>query len=106
MIVITAAEGTFIGKYLSLYFNSVGMKKKFEAIKSGSTVPHLTCGEVRELLVPLPDLGTQGRIVAECEEIDASVQSLAKIYGRKLADLSALKESLLQQAFLGSLRAT
>jgi len=102
MIVITAAEGTFIGKYLSLYFNSAGMKKKFQAIKSGSTVPHLTCGEIRELDVPLPDLVTQFRIVAECEELDANVQVLVKVYERKLADLSTLKESLLQQAFSGN----
>ena len=67
MIVITAAESAFIGPFLSLFFNSSGMKNKFQKIRSGSTVPHLTCGEVKELKITLPDLATQKRIVDHCK---------------------------------------
>jgi type I restriction enzyme S subunit len=103
MIVITPVEGAFIGAFLSLFFNSSGMKRKFQEIRSGSTVPHLTCGEVRELKVALPDLATQRGLVERSLELEAETQRLATLYERKLAALEALKKSLLHQAFNGEL---
>ncbi len=103
MIVITAAEGAFIGPFLSLFFSSSEMKQKFQQIRSGSTVPHLTCGEVKELMIPLPDRATQTRVVDHSKELDAETQRLTRIYEQKLAALDALKKSLLYQAFSGNL---
>jgi type I restriction enzyme S subunit len=103
MIVITAVEGAFIGPFLSLFFNSSGMKQKFQEIRSGSTVPHLTCGEVRELMVALPDLATQRSLVDHSRELDEEAQRLARLYERKRAALEALKKSLLHRAFAGEL---
>lgn len=103
MIVISPVDGAFIGPFLSLFFNSSGMKEKFQEIRSGSTVPHLTCGEVRELKIPLPDLAAQHRLVAHSRELDQETQSLESLYTRKLAALDELKQSLLQQAFSGKL---
>jgi len=103
MIVISSVEGAFIGPFLSLFFNSSGMKQRFQEIRSGSTVPHLTCGEVKELKVPLPDLDTQRRVVDRSLELERETQRLAAITERKLAALEALKKSLLHQAFSGAL---
>lgn len=103
MIVITPVEGVFIGSFLSLFFNSSGMKQKFQEIRSGSTVPHLTCGEVRELVILLPDLVTQQRLVDQSKELGAETQRLESLYERKLAALDELKKSLLHQAFSGNL---
>ncbi|WP_246265550.1 restriction endonuclease subunit S [Aromatoleum diolicum] len=103
MIVITSAEGAFIGPYLSLFFSSSGMQQKFQEIRSGSTVPHLTCGEVKELLVPLPDLATQQRVVDRSQELGTETQRLESLYQRKLDALDELKKSLLHQAFAGQL---
>ena len=103
MIVITPVEGEFIGPFLSLFFNSSGMKQKFQEIRSGSTVPHLTCGEVKELTIALPDLATQQRLVDHSRELDEGTQRLERLYERKLAALEALKKSLLHQAFTGQL---
>ena len=83
MIVITPVEGVFIGPFLSLFFNSSGMKRKFQEIRSGSTVPHLTCGEVRELKVAFPDLATQQRLVERSLELEAETQRLATLYGHQ-----------------------
>lgn len=101
MIVITPVEGAFIGQYLSLFFNSPGMKQKFQEIRSGSTVPHLTCGEVKELMVALPDLATQQRLVDHSQELETETQRLESLYQRKLAALDALKKSLPHRAFAG-----
>lgn len=103
MIVITSVKGAFIGPFLSLFFNSSEMKQKFQEIRSGSTVPHLTCREVKELKVALPDLATQRRIVDHSHAFAAETQRLESIYHRKLAALDALKKSLLHQAFSGQL---
>lgn len=103
MIVITLVEGAFIGPFLSLFFNSSGMKQRFQEIRSGSTVPHLTCGEVKELTVALPDLATQQRLVEHSREINEETLRLARLYERKLAAMKALKKSLLHQAFTGQL---
>lgn len=103
MIVITPVEGAFIGPFLSLFFNSYGMKQKFREIRSGSTVPHLTCGEVREIVVPLPDIGTQQLLVERSREFYEETQSIARLYEQKLSAMNALKKSLLHQAFSGQL---
>ena len=103
MIVITPVEGAFVGPFLSLFFNSLGMKQKFQEIRSGSTVPLLTCGEVKELTVALPDLATQQRLVDHSQKLDAETQRLVHLYERKLHALDELKKSLLHQAFTGNL---
>lgn len=103
MIVMTPVVDALSGSYLSLFFGSSRMKKRFQEIRSGSTVPHLTCGEVRELMIPLPDLVSQQRVVGLALELEAETIRLAHIYERKLAALEELKKSLLQQAFNGEL---
>ena len=103
MIVITPVKGALTGPYLSLFFNSSGMQQKFQEIRSGSTVPHLTCGEVKELSIALPDLATQQRLVVHSQDLESATQRLATSYERKLLALDALKKSLLHQAFTGNL---
>jgi len=105
MIVITPVDELLSGSFLSLFFSSSTMKKKFQEIRSGSTVPHLTCREVKELMIPVPDLATQNRIVELAREIEAQVQRLLCIYQLKLDALEAFKNSLLDRAFSGQLQA-
>lgn len=103
MIVISPVKDTVTGPFLSLYFNSSEMRQRFDQIRSGSTVPHLTCGAVKELMIPLPDLVTQQRLIDHSQELQTETQRLAGLYGRKLAVLDALKRSLLDKAFSGEL---
>lgn len=103
MIVITPVEGAMTGEFLSLLFNSAKMRKEFDAIRSGSTVPHLTCKEVREMAIKLPDLAMQKEMVTQSKKLQAETQRLESLYTRKLAALDELRQSLLQQAFSGQL---
>ncbi|MEI6339545.1 MAG: restriction endonuclease subunit S, partial [Verrucomicrobiota bacterium] len=68
MIVISPVKDAITGPYLSLFFNSPDMQRGFEEIRSGSTVPHLTCGAVKELQIPVPPLAEQQRIVGLLDE--------------------------------------
>lgn len=103
MIVITPTTEKLSGHFLSLYFGSPQMKNKFEEIRSGSTVPHLTCGLVRELMIPLPSIAEQQTLVAELKELEADTARLASLAHVKLLALSQLKQSILQRAFAGEL---
>ncbi len=103
MIVISPVKDALTGPFLSLYFNSSEMRQRFDQIRSGSTVPHLTCGAVKELIIPLPDLVTQQRLIDHSQELQTETQRLAGLFGRKLAVLDALKRSLLNKAFSGEL---
>lgn len=102
MIVITP-KPDLSGDYLSAYFNSQTGRAATQAIRSGSTVPHLTCKEVRELKIPLPLIGDQIALVAEQQIWKREAGDAARLHKDKLTALAALKQSLLHQAFTGQL---
>lgn len=68
MIVVTPKPETLDGRYLSHYLNSPHVRHWLETVRSGSTVPHLTCAAVRELDVPLPPIAEQHRVVAALDD--------------------------------------
>ena len=103
MIVMTPIEGVLLGEYLSHFFNSPEMRQSFETIRSGSTVPHLTCGAVKELGIPLPSVDDQRRLVAQIHELESETSRLRELITTKSTALDALKKSLLHQAFSGAL---
>jgi type I restriction enzyme S subunit len=103
MIVITPVPDQLSGSFLSFYFGTVQMKKKFEEIRSGSTVPHLTCGLVRELLIPLPKVDEQQKLVAAFKELEEHTSRLASLATAKILSVTQLKRSILQKAFSGEL---
>ncbi len=93
MIVITPIKDVMTGPFLSLYFNSSEMRQRFETIRSGSTVPHLTCGAVKELMIVLPSLSVQKRLVEDSQGFQVETQRLESIYQQKLAALDELKKN-------------
>jgi type I restriction enzyme S subunit len=62
-------------------------------------------GITKQLLLRFrfPSLIEQVRIVAKLDVLDPETQRLESLYQQKLAALDALKQSLLHQAFSGSL---
>ena len=103
MIVMTPKEEIVSGKYLSALFNTPMFQAEFQRIRTGSTVPHLTCGMVRELVVKVPDRTQQDHIVTELETISSDVNAVRSRYIAELEDLGGLRQSLLQAAFSGQL---
>jgi len=82
MIVLSPTPELLCGEFLSYYFNSPEMRQEFEALRSGSTVPHLTCAAIRELLVPLPAIRAQRRIVSTLNEACEAI-AIAKANAEK-----------------------
>ena len=103
MIVISTDKLLLSGTFLSLFFQTNIMKQKFSEIRTGSTVPHLNCKDVRELSIPLVDVDTQNQIVQHFKVLHEYFHSLINTYEKKVANLAALRSSILKQAFSGGL---
>jgi len=88
-------------KYLYHYLNSiVGI---LNDLGTGATFKELSGGKLKEVLIPVPPLPEQQRIVVELDSLRQETQGLESIYRQKLTALDELKKSLLHQAFSGEL---
>jgi type I restriction enzyme S subunit len=71
----------------------------------GAAIPNVPAAKIlKDILIPLPSLQEQKRIVDEIELMLTETQKLEIIYQQKIADLEELKKSILQKAFNGELK--
>ena len=103
MIVLSAIPEILSGDYLSAVLNAPAQQDHFQKIRTGSTVPHLTCKLVKEMKLPVPKLELQTEIVDQIEKLRNKLDNLDAIYRSKLQDLDDLRQSHLQKAFAGEL---
>jgi type I restriction enzyme S subunit len=99
MIVISPAKEVLNGNFLSWFFASPNMQQKFEEIRSGSTVPHLTCGAVKDLQFALPPLPEQNRIAGILNEAFEGIATAKANAEKNLQNARAIFESHLQSVF-------
>ena len=67
------------------------------------TMKKISNAAVRTLPIQMPPLKEQRRIVTQLDALAAETQRLTRLYEQKQAALSALKKSLLQEAFCGEI---
>jgi type I restriction enzyme S subunit len=71
---------------------------------TGAAQPKLNQKSLNAIPIPIPSsVDAQAKIVAKINLLKSESKRLASIYQRKLAELEALKQSLLHQAFSGKL---
>lgn len=70
---------------------------------SGATVTHLPIERANALILRIPSISTQNSIVENLRSFEAETQHLEGLNRRKLAILTELGKSLLDQAFSGTL---
>jgi type I restriction enzyme S subunit len=90
-----------ISRYL--YYQLQKNLAKFKSQSVGTGTKFLKLGMIKDMMIPLPTIPEQSRIVNQLDALAAETQRLQKIYEQKLAALAALKKSLLHQAFNGEL---
>jgi type I restriction enzyme S subunit len=90
-----------ISRYL--YYQLQKNLAKFKSQSVGTGTKFLKLGMIKDMVIPLPTIPEQSRIVNQLDALAAETQRLAQIYEQKLAALAALKKSLLHQAFNGEL---
>lgn len=71
-------------------------------LTSGSTVPQLNRKDLAPLPFVVPDLVTQDAVISQAKEVSTRVRSMAKDMACG-AELDALRESILREAFAGNL---
>jgi type I restriction enzyme S subunit len=68
-----------------------------------SLIPSMSVEHLKEILIPLPPIKEQIKIVQKLDAISSETKKLEAIYEQKIKDLEELKKSVLQKAFSGEL---
>jgi len=89
--------------FLAILLRSQPYREKLDGMAGRATMPSLSNKDLANLVVGLPPMPIQRRIVALHGDLSKESERLAAVYSRKLAALDELKQSLLHQAFCGQL---
>src|SRR6185369_4805683 len=96
-------RGIALPAYVCHFLKSPEVRQKLISGGNGVNIRSLNQGMLSEIVIPLPPLETQQRVIAEIEVVAQATASLAGIAARKLSGLEELKTSLLRRAFKGAL---
>lgn len=89
--------------YLAAFFNSALGKELVAGRLVGAAQRHFNVTSAKAVRLHVPVMSEQQRVVALIHSLRAETQRLASVCERKLAALEDLKQSLLHQAFAGTL---
>ncbi len=90
-------------KYANFALNSDLVRKRTENIVHGVGRPRLNLSEIKSILLPLPPLAEQRRIVVEIERRLSVVDEVETAVSTELLRALRLRQSILQTAFNGEL---
>jgi type I restriction enzyme S subunit len=90
-------------KYICHFLKSSVARRKMIDSGIGTNIKSLSQGVLANLVIPVPSIDEQRKIVERLEQFGNEGRHLESIYQRKLAALDELKQSLLHQAFSGAL---
>jgi type I restriction enzyme S subunit len=88
---------------LYLYFFLFSQTKKLRQINQGAAQPNLNTSIVKRIVLPLPPLAEQRRIVAEVDRRLSVCDKLEATIAESLQKAEALRQSVLKKAFEGKL---
>jgi type I restriction enzyme S subunit len=89
--------------YLSHFFRSPMGQEQMTRATVTTAISNISLATIRRLRVPLPSAGTQRKIVAELDALQAKVDELKRLQAETQAELDALLPSILDRAFKGEL---
>lgn len=103
-LALLRTKGDVSPRFLLHFINSPVAKRQFNKRLKGIGVPNLHLKEIREVVASYPvEAPLQEALVQQFDDLLSETQRLESIYQQKLAELEALKKSLLHQAFSGEL---
>jgi len=91
--------------FLTHLLRSRPYREKLEGTSERATMPSISNDDLANLIIWLPPVPQQRRMLHLIEELSRETQRLALLYECKLASMGALKKSLLHEAFTGELTA-
>lgn len=90
-------------RYLMHYLNSPMVTNHVIATKGGTGSPHINVGDIKEFQIPIPSLEEQSNIVRQIEEQLSSCDNVEKTVDTILTQADVMRQSILKQAFEGTL---
>lgn len=99
-IIFSRPKDCLRSAYLSFFMNSKAAKRQVAALQGGLAQQHLNVGEMKKLVLPLPDLQAQDQTVGVLAEMSVSVDASR----HALRKLSALKLSIASDLLSGRVR--
>jgi type I restriction enzyme S subunit len=89
-------------KYMNAVLNSEPVRKRTKRMVHGVGRPRLNLGEIKSIVLALPPLAEQSRIVAEVDRRLSVVEELDAVVGANLQRANRLRQAILQKAFTGN----
>lgn len=89
--------------YLAAWIGSPLFERYVLSIQTGLGVPHVSGGQIESFEMRVPSLGEQSKVVRKLGEVLQGCEKLSMTCERNLADIAALRQSLLHAAFSGQL---
>lgn len=97
------AKASLLPDYLAGWIGSPLFERYVLSIQTGLGVPHVSGGQIESFPMRVPSLKQQSIVISKLAQISQGCKKLSASYRRQIADLAALRQSLLQQAFSGAL---
>ena len=97
------AEQSVAPRYLGYWVGSTMFEKYVLSIQTGLGVPHVSGKQIENFPIRVPSVASQAAVVDRLDAIVERCGDLISIYQQRLADLTNLRQSLLQKAFSGEL---
>lgn len=92
-----------IPEFLLFFFQTNAYWKSINAGLSGSAQGGFNASKLSEIMIPLPSVSEQQRIIIVLNELLTEIKKLKFLYEKKENNLDDLKKSILQIAFTGKL---
>jgi hypothetical protein len=89
-----ADESALLPDYLATILNQPTLQARLKALRSGSSIPNITLGALKNLEIPLPPLPIQREIVTLSRLINREKALADQIHAARLRQLDTLAASL------------
>ncbi|WP_132440771.1 restriction endonuclease subunit S [Pseudomonas aeruginosa] len=103
LIIVSPVRGIVLGEWMSWALNSTYGYHSLLSIQTGAMHPHLNCGNVKFLNLPIPPLEEQARIVSFIESGELEMDSLMSETKRSLLLLQERRSALISAAVTGKI---
>jgi type I restriction enzyme S subunit len=100
---LVKANNAINPRFLLHFLKSSQASEYVSSRSKGGAQEFIGLTELRQFPIVVPELARQVMLAAKLDELSGEIQRLESLYQRKLAALDALKQSLLHQAFSGTL---
>jgi type I restriction enzyme S subunit len=90
-------------RYINCVLNAEPTRKRTKTIVHGVGRPRLNLGEIKSIVIPVPPVTEQWRIVSEVERRLSVVEELEAVVNVNLQRATRLRQTILEEAFEGKL---